>query len=94
MRRQPPAYQGNIKEHVEEMLEQGVIAPAQSPWAANIVLVWKKDKTFRCCMDYRGLNQVSRKDAYALPRTDVCLYALAGSAWFSTLDLKCSYHQI
>jgi len=94
MRRQPPAYQGIINYHVELMLKQGIIAPAQSPWAANIVLVKKKDDTYRCCVDYRSLNQVSRKDAYALPRTDVCLDALAGAAWFTTLDMKCSYHQV
>jgi len=94
MRRQPPAYQNIIKTHVDTLLKQGIIAPAQSPWAANIVLVRKKDNTFRCCIDYRSLNDLTRKDAYSLPRTDVCLDALAGSSWFSTLDMKCSYHQV
>jgi len=94
MRRQPPAYQGIIKDHVESMLKQGIIAAAQSPWVANIVLVKKKDNTYRCCVDYRSLNQFSRKDAYALPRTVVCLDAIAGAAWFNTLDMKCSYHQV
>jgi transposase InsO family protein len=94
MRRQPPAYQEIIKNHVETLQKQGIITPAQSPWAANIVLVKKKDNSYRCCIDYRGLNDVTRKDAYALPHTDVCLDALGGSAWFSTLDMKASYHQI
>jgi hypothetical protein len=76
------------------MLQQGIIVPAQSPWAANIVLVRKKDDDFRCCIDYRGLNDVTRKDAYALPRTDMCLDALTGSMWFTTFDMKNSYHQI
>src|SRR5208282_338046 len=52
LRRQPPAYQEIIKDHVESMLKQGVIVPAQSPWAANIVLVKKKDSDYRCCIDY------------------------------------------
>jgi Reverse transcriptase (RNA-dependent DNA polymerase) len=94
MRRQPAAYQEIIKNHVEMLLRQGIIAPAQSPWAANVVLVKKKDNSHRCCIDYCGLNDVSRKDAYALARTDVCLDALAGSVWFSTLDMKSSYHQV
>jgi hypothetical protein len=72
LRRQPPAYQAVIKEHVDSMLKQGVIVPAQSPWAANIVLVKKKDSEYRCCIDYRGLNDVTRKDAYALLRTHKC----------------------
>jgi len=51
LRRQPPAYQEIIKDHVESMLKQGVIVPAQSPWAANIVLVKKNDSDHRCCID-------------------------------------------
>ena len=76
------------------MLSQGVIVPAQSPWAANIVLVKKKDSDYCCCIDYRGLNDVTRKDAYALPRTDMCLDALTGSVWFTTFDMRSSYHQV
>jgi transposase InsO family protein len=94
LRKQPPAYQSIISEHVATMLKQDVIEPAQSPWAANIVLVRKKTGEFRCCADFRGLNDVTRKDAYALPRTDMCLDSMAGATWFSTLDLRSSYHQI
>ena len=94
LRRQPPAHQAAIKEHVSTMLAQGIIEPAQSPWASNIVIVQKKDGTTRCCVDYRQLNNLSRKDAYPLPRTDDCLEALAGARWFTTLDLRSSYHQI
>src|SRR5664279_104450 len=94
LRRQPPAYQSIVKEHVDSMMKQGIIEPAQSAWAANIVLVKKKDDSYRCCIDYRGLNDVTCKDAYALPRTDVCLDALTGSTWFSTFDMKNSYHQV
>ena len=53
LRRFPPAHVEAISEHVDSMLNQGLIEPAQSPWASNIVLVKKKDGTFRCCVDYR-----------------------------------------
>jgi RNase H-like domain found in reverse transcriptase/Reverse transcriptase (RNA-dependent DNA polymerase) len=76
------------------MLAQGVIEPARSPWASNIVLVRKKDGSFRCCIDYRKLNLVTRKDAYPLPRIDACLDAMASAQWFSTFDLRSSYHQV
>jgi len=94
LRRQPPAHQEAIRDHVSTMLKQGVIEPAQSPWASNLVLVRKKDGTLRCCVDYRQLNASTTKDAYPLPRTDACLDALSGAAWFTTLDMRSSYHQV
>jgi hypothetical protein len=94
LRRQPPEHQTAIKEHVSTMLAQGVIEPAQSPWASNVVIVKKKDGSTRPCIDIRQLNSVMRKDAYPLPRTDMCVDALTGARWFSTLDLHSSYHQV
>jgi hypothetical protein len=76
------------------MLTQGVIEPAQSPWASNLVMIRKKDGSLRCCIDYRHLNAMTRKDAYPLPRTDACLDAKAGAKWFTTFDLRSSYHQV
>ena len=46
------------------------------------------------CLDFRSLNLVTVKDAYPLPRTDACLHAMSGSVWFSTFDLRSSYHQV
>jgi hypothetical protein len=94
LRRHPPAHAVAIKEHVEAMLQQGVIEKAQSPWASNIVLVRKKDGSLRCCVDYRQLNKVTTKDAYPLPRIDVCLDTMSGAQWFSTFDFRSSYHQV
>ena len=45
-------------------------------------------------MDYRKINEVTRKDAYPLLRVDDSLNRLAGSRWFSTLDLKSGYWQV
>ena len=76
------------------MLEKGVIEPSNSPWASPIVLVTKKDGTTRFCVDYRRLNDVTVKDAYPLPRVDECIDALAGSKWFSCMDLNSGLWQI
>jgi len=76
------------------MLAHGIIEPAASPWASNVVLVKKKDGTLRFCVDYRKLNSVSYKGSYLLPLIDNCLNALSGSSWFSTLDLRLGYHNI
>ena len=80
LRRHPPAHEEAIRQHVNDMLEQGVIERTQSPCASNIVLVKKKDGSFRCCIDYRQVNSLTRRDAYPLPRTDVCLDAMAGAS--------------
>ena len=94
MRRYPVPHLQAIDEHIENMRRQEVIEPANSPWASNIVLAKKKDGTLRCCVDYRQLNDVTKKDAYPLPRMDSCLDAMAGSSWFSTFDLRSGYHQV
>ena len=79
---------------VNEMLEQGVIRPSNSPWASPVVLVEKKDGSVRYCIDYRQLNLATVKDSHPLPRIDESLDALSGSHWFSTLDLQSGYWQV
>ena len=76
------------------MLESGVVERSTSPWASPIVLVKKKDGTVRFCVDYRKVNNITRKDAYPLPRIDTTLDTLSGSQWFSTLDLLSGYWQV
>ena len=93
LHRHPPAHQLEIDKQVKDLLAQGVIEPASSPWSSNVVLAKNTDGSFRCCIDFRQLNEVTRKDAYPLPRTDQCFDALAGSCFFSSVDLRSGYHQ-
>jgi len=62
------------------MQKHGIVKPAASPWASNIVLVKKKDGTLRFRVDYRRLNAVTKQDSYPLPLIDNCLNALSGSS--------------
>jgi len=94
MRRYPPIHLKAIDQHLSDMLEQGVIEPAASRWASNVVLAKKKDDILRCCIDYRQLNELTRKDAYPLPSTGECLDAMSVSVWFSTFDIRSVFHQV
>jgi len=84
-----------IDEHVEKMLEQGLVeSMPSSEWASNVVLVRKSDGTLRFCVDYRKLNDITRGNFWPLPRIDSCLDALGGNKYFSTCDLRAAYHQV
>ena len=76
------------------MLEAGVIEPSDSPWSSPVVLVREKYGTTRFCVDYRKLNDVTKKDAYPLPRIDESFDTLAGAQYFSTFDLASGYWQV
>jgi hypothetical protein len=76
------------------MMKHKLIRPSNSPWTSPVVLVKKKNGKLRFCVDYRKLNNVTKKDAYPLPRIDEMLNTLAGSHWFSTLDLASGYWQV
>ena len=90
----PMAKQNICDDEVEKMLKDDVIEPSNSPWAAPIVMVTKRDGSIRFCVDYRKLNSLTRKDAYPLPRIDDILNALGGADWFCTMDLASGYWQI
>ena len=93
-RRTAPAVREQYGKLIQEMLDKDVIQHSSSPWASPVVLARKKDGSVRFCIDYRKLNAVTRKDAYPLPRVDDTLDTLAGSRWFSTLDLISGYWQV
>ena len=93
-RRIPPGAFEEIRQHLRGLLDSGVIRESCSPWASNIVLVRKKDQKLRMCIDYRRLNTRTIKDAYSIPRIEDTLHLLRGSRFFSSLDMRSSYHQV
>ena len=90
----PPQMFSEVKAHLKEMLDLGVIRHSSSPWASAIVLVRKKDGKLRFCIDLRKLNNRTLKDLYGLLRIEHVLDQLLGSTIFTTLDLKAGYWQV
>lgn len=92
--RYPPVLKDEIERQVADMLSQGVIQKSQSPFASPVLLVKKKDGTWRFCVDYRHLNALTLKSKYPVPIFDQLMDELTHARWFSKLNLKASYHQI
>ena len=76
------------------MLDAGIISKSTSPWAFPLVTDTKSDGTQRLCVNFRPLNQRTKKDAWPMPNIDGLLEELQGSALFTTLDLFSGYWQI
>lgn len=69
-------------------MDKGFIRPSSSPWGAPVLFVKKKDGSFRLCIDYRGLNKVTMKNKYPLPRIDELMDQLGGAQWFSKIPIE------
>lgn len=92
--RKSPAERSIIDEYVKQMLDDGIIQPSTSQWASPVILVRKKKKGWRLCIDYRQLNDVTVADTFPLPRIDDTLDSLAGARYFSSLDCTDGFHHI
>ena len=76
------------------MLEANVVRRSKSPWSFPVVIVDKKDGSKRFCVDFRKLNQITKRNSYPLPLIDDILALLGKAKYFTSLDLKSGYWQV
>jgi hypothetical protein len=91
----PPFSQKNeIEKMVQELLTVGVICPSTSPYSSHVVMVLKKEGSWRMCPDFRALNKLTIKDKFPIHVVDDLLDELSCAQFFTKLDLCSGYHQI
>jgi len=83
-----------LKKQLTVLLKKGFISPSTSPYGAPVLFVKKKDTSLRMCVDYRGLNKITRKNRHPLPRIDELIDRFRTARHFSKLDLLSGYHQM
>lgn len=88
------AREAALGELVEELIEAGIVEESNSPYNSRVVMVPKKDGSFRMAVDYRLLNTKTVKDRYPMPDIEWCLNKLSGAEVFITVDLYSGYYQI
>ncbi|MCO5614971.1 hypothetical protein L7F22_069257 [Adiantum nelumboides] len=88
------AQQEEILTQVNELLEKGLVRPSSSSFCSPVLLVQKKDGSYRMCIDYRALNKQTIKNRFPVPRIEDIFDRLQGSTYYSRIDLKSGYHQI
>ena len=83
-----------LREFIDEHLRIGFIRPSKSPHGAPVFFIKKKDGSLRLCVDFRGLNKISKKDRYPLPMINDLLATAGKARIYTTIDLRHAYHLV
>ncbi|KIH64092.1 reverse transcriptase [Ancylostoma duodenale] len=94
LHRVPLQQREEIAKQIQEMLKQRIIEPSSSTFCAPIVLMKKKDGTWRFVVDYRRLNAITKSETYIIPNIQEILDIACGKTFYTTLDFKSGFYQI
>ena len=86
--------QGEVCKSLDTWLRQGIIRLSRSPYASQVVIVYKKTGKIQLCVNCHKLNSIMVRDAFPLPHIDEALQAVHNCQWFSSFDLAQGYLQI
>ena len=93
-RRLPPEKYRALQVEVKRLIDQGVLSKSRSAWASPIVMVRKKNNTYRLCADFTALNKILKVQKYTLPNINDFSSLASGCKYFSCLDIKDAYYNI
>ena len=83
-----------VRRLIQDLLDQGIIQPSESDWASPIVLVEKKDHSWRLCVNFQKLNHITRLDRFPMPLARDLFDTFGGAKFFSRLDMASGFHQL
>ena len=83
-----------VDKAITDILDAKIIERSRSPWSFPVVIVDKKDGTKRFCVDFKKLNEITKRNSYPLPLIDDILTLLGKAKYFWSLDLKLGYWQV
>jgi hypothetical protein len=83
-----------LRKTLTDLLDKGFICVSSSPAAAPVLFVRKPGGGLRFCVDYQGLNRVTKKDRYLLPLIYETLRNISKVRWFTKLDVIAAFYKI
>ena len=83
-----------LREFIDEHLATGFIRPLRSPYGTPVLFAKKKDGSLRLCVDFHGLNRITKKDCYPLPLISNLLDTSGRARIYTKINLQHAYHLI
>jgi hypothetical protein len=92
--RVPHMQKNSMEDIITKLLQAGQIQASLGPFSSPVVMVRKRDGSWRLCIDYRLLNSITVKNKFPMPIIEDLLDEIYGATIFSKLDVRSGYHQI